>query len=259
MVLQSVNVKGQKLSIITVVRNNIDGMRATLKSIQDAKEFYRNFVIEWIVIDSCSSDGTSELLEDNNADIEVLVIENDHGLYDGMNKGIRLASGEFLYFLNSGDRILLHDDIASCFPLELNQVHIFAVEMSGKDTSFPMLKESVYFMRMPCHQGMIVPRLIEGDLVLYDLDFPINADLDYKILLFKKLGFNYQKICIAKLEKWGISQNYDSLFTPFNIAYREARLALKHNGILSALINFILRVPWHFLKFLRLRVVQKDL
>ena len=253
MILKGNVTKFQKISIITVVFNNLDGMRSTLKSIKAAKDFYRNFIIEWIVVDGCSSDGTSEFLESNRSVIAELIIENDRGLYDGMNKGIGLAGGELLLFLNSGDSLLLCEDIDDCFPLGLDKVHIFNVDVSGKDMYFPVLRESVFFLRMPCHQGMVVPRLIEGKLVFYDLSFPINADLDYKIVLFNKLGFTYRNMKIAHLEKWGISQNYDSALAPLKIAYREARLALKHNGIFSAFLNFILRVVWHSLKLLRLK------
>ena len=248
--------KSQKLSIITVVFNNLEGIRSTLRSIQAAKEFYRNFVIEWIVVDSCSSDGTSEFLENNCSLIAQLIIEKDRGLYDGMNKGISIAEGELLLFLNSGDSLLLCEELDDCFPLLLDKAHIFNVNVSGKDMSFPALKESVYFLRMPCHQGMVVPRLIEGRPVFYDISFPINADLDYKIVLFKKLGFSYINISIAHLEAWGISQNYDSILAPFKIAHREARLALKHNGFLSAFLNFTLRIGWHSFKLLRLKISE---
>lgn len=88
-----------KLSIITVNFNNIKGLKKTLESIccQTCKDF------EWIVIDGGSTDGSNELLEECSEKIDYWVSEKDHGIYEAMNKGIRVAKGDYLMFLNSGD------------------------------------------------------------------------------------------------------------------------------------------------------------
>lgn len=84
------------LSIITVVRNDPDGLERTSRSIQE-----QGADVEWIVIDGASTDDTLDCLDEHAPSI--LVSERDRGIYDAMNKGLRAASGEWITFLNAGD------------------------------------------------------------------------------------------------------------------------------------------------------------
>lgn len=88
-----------KLSIITVNLNNKDGLQRTIDSV--VSQTFRDF--EWIVIDGGSTDGSKELIEKYSNYISYWVSEPDKGIYNAMNKGIRVAKGEYLQFLNSGD------------------------------------------------------------------------------------------------------------------------------------------------------------
>jgi glycosyltransferase involved in cell wall biosynthesis len=242
----------QSLSIITAVRNNIQGMIKTIDSIRRIKSCVNRFFIEWIVIDSCSTDGTQELIKNNLDIIDKHIIEKDSGIYDGMNKGIKIAEGEFLFFLNSGDIVEYSLDLDNLFPLSKRNVYVFDVQTHRDDLYFPKFRVSPYLMRMPCHQAMIVPRIVKGTVYYYDTSYKINSDLDYKLRLYKKLNFTFhEEILIARLEKWGASQRYDNWFSPFKIASRETKLAYAHNGIVSAFINFAVRIPWHSIKLIR--------
>lgn len=95
------------VSIITVNYNNCKGLKKTLDSIkiQTSKDF------EWIVIDGGSTDGSKELLEQNTDIISYWVSEKDNGIYHAMNKGIKVAKGDYLQFLNSGDSLADRDII----------------------------------------------------------------------------------------------------------------------------------------------------
>lgn len=90
-----------KLSIITINRNNAAGLEKTLLSVatQTLKDF------EYIVIDGASTDGSVEVIKKFEPQFAHLkwVSESDKGIYNAMNKGIRIASGEYCQFLNSGD------------------------------------------------------------------------------------------------------------------------------------------------------------
>ena len=97
------------LSIITINRNNAAGLDRTLRSVasQTCKDF------EYIVIDGASTDGSVEVIhkhENSLGSILKWVSEPDKGIYSAMNKGIKMASGEYLQFLNSGD-CLCSDDV----------------------------------------------------------------------------------------------------------------------------------------------------
>ena len=91
-----------KLSIITINYNNAEGLRKTIESVlnQTSKEF------EYIVIDGASADGSLETIQTfklSNLQTFKSISEPDSGIYNAMNKGIRMAQGEYIHFLNSGD------------------------------------------------------------------------------------------------------------------------------------------------------------
>lgn len=87
-----------RFSIITVCKDNLNELILTFASINSQN----NADYEWIVIDGSSKDGTKKWLEANSLSMN-WVSEPDKGIYDAMNKGVRLAQGDFLVFMNSGD------------------------------------------------------------------------------------------------------------------------------------------------------------
>ena len=103
-----------KLSIITVNLNNREGLRKTIDSV--VGQTFRDF--EWIVIDGGSTDGSRELIEQYADHIAYWVSEPDKGIYNAMNKGIRVAQGEYLQFLNSGDWLVEERTLERCFAHE---------------------------------------------------------------------------------------------------------------------------------------------
>lgn len=88
-----------KYSIITVNFNNKEGLRKTIESV--IRQSFRDF--EFIIIDGGSTDGSVDVLKEYNSHINYWVSEPDGGIYQGMNKGIKEATGEYLNFMNSGD------------------------------------------------------------------------------------------------------------------------------------------------------------
>jgi len=98
---------GLKVTIITVCWNCIDAIAPTMKSIFD--QTYGN--IECVVIDGGSTDGTREYLESVRPRLTVFISEKDKGIYDAMNKGIHAASGDYIIFINAGDRLASADVI----------------------------------------------------------------------------------------------------------------------------------------------------
>ena len=96
-----------KLSIITINRNNADGLEKTMQSV--AAQTYKEF--EYIVVDGASTDGGIEVIESFESKFGHLkwVSEPDSGIYNAMNKGIRMASGDYIQILNSGDCLAKED------------------------------------------------------------------------------------------------------------------------------------------------------
>jgi len=88
-----------RLSIITINYNNCEGLKKTIDSV--VSQTFRDF--EWIVIDGGSTDGSKELIEQYSDYFAYWVSEPDKGIYHAMNKGVKVAKGDYLQFLNSGD------------------------------------------------------------------------------------------------------------------------------------------------------------
>jgi glycosyltransferase involved in cell wall biosynthesis len=95
---------GPKISVVTISLNRRDELEATIKSV--LAQSYPN--IEYLIIDGGSVDGTAELIKQWGSRIQYWVSEKDGGIYDAMNKGVRVATGEWVIFMNAGDRF--HDE-----------------------------------------------------------------------------------------------------------------------------------------------------
>lgn len=99
------------ISIITVVYNDVNNIKKTILNV--ANQIYNNF--EYIVIDGGSTDGTAEIIKKYENKIDYWLSERDKGIYDAMNKGIDLARGDWVNFMNSGDRFYSRFVLKSLF------------------------------------------------------------------------------------------------------------------------------------------------
>ena len=89
------------LSIITINKDNRIGLQKTIDSLGSLGE--RNY--QWVCIDSVSTDGSVELANQFKTKDDIVISEKDTGIYNAMNKGISLAKGDYVLFLNSGDTL----------------------------------------------------------------------------------------------------------------------------------------------------------
>ena len=92
-----------KFSIITVTYNAAKVLEDTIQSI--VTQTYKN--LEYIIVDGGSTDETLDIIHKYQEHITTVISEPDQGLYDAMNKGIKLATGDYLCFLNAGTRMIL--------------------------------------------------------------------------------------------------------------------------------------------------------
>ncbi|MCB0642106.1 MAG: glycosyltransferase, partial [Phaeodactylibacter sp.] len=99
--------KHPKISVITVVYNAVDLLEDTLLSVLN--QTYDN--IEYVVVDGASTDGTTEIVHRYKDRIDRWVSEPDKGLYNAMNKGLAMATGDFVWFMNAGDHIYSPDTL----------------------------------------------------------------------------------------------------------------------------------------------------
>lgn len=97
-----------KISVITINYNNCDGLRKTIESV--VNQTYKS--VEYIIIDGGSTDGSLEAIKEYADKIGYWVSEADNGCYHAMNKGIKVATGEYVIFMNSGDYFYSNEIIA---------------------------------------------------------------------------------------------------------------------------------------------------
>ena len=177
-----------RISIITVVYNGKEAIQQTIKSI--AAQTYTN--IEYIVVDGASTDGTVDIIK-NSSSINQWVSEKDKGLYDAMNKGIDMATGDYLWFINAGDSIFDNTILDKVFSLPLADVYYgqtMIVDAQGKELGLRRLKAPENFTwksllngMLVCHQSFIVRKEITTK---YSTHFHISADYEWMIKCMKK-------------------------------------------------------------------------
>lgn len=172
-----------KISIITVCYNAQDYILKTIKSVLDNK--LEN--IEYIIIDGNSKDKTLDLIEIYSDKIDIIISEPDSGIYDAMNKGIKVATGDYITFLNADDYIddlfleNVNNIISNYMPDYIFSA-VFAVKTNGSKRKFipDELSLNKKFDKMPFpHPGLLVRRKIFEEIGYFNLNFKYASDLDW--------------------------------------------------------------------------------
>ncbi len=256
----------KRISIITITYNNFSGLRKTAESVE--RQSYRDF--EWIIVDGASTDGTKEYLEqlhregakfvgENEGQIvdwaggklrgEALQIrivsEPDKGVYDAQNKGIRLATGDYCFFLNAGDcfcngEVLAqmfgsvagkenHERVCGCgesgtqcgereVGLPIVYGNEVVVDATGKRVDYCRGVENPGFVDLynSCmkHQATFIPRALFAQYGDYDISLRICADWEW---FFRVIAFHddvrlcYKDVDVSYFDNTGLSYHSPDL------------------------------------------------
>ena len=205
------------LSIITINRNNLAGLKKTVESV--LQQSYVDY--EWIVIDGGSTDGSRALIEQHAGQLAFWCSEPDGGIYNALNKGLSHANGEYVQFLNSGD--WLYDDhtlekAISTIADDNQQADIYYgdnLQVRDDGQSVPATyPDELGFLFFPynniCHQATFYRRtLFDGNP--YDESFSIVSDWAMNLnLLFKGATFKHLEQFIVYYDNSGRSSAADS-------------------------------------------------
>lgn len=203
-----------KVTVITVCRNNKDALKLTMHNVSSLQ--YPN--LEYIVIDGRSSDGTLELLEKYQGLLNKWVSEPDNGIYDAMNKGTEMATGEWVIFMNAGDTFADTNVLSRIFGESRKDVDVIYGDVikgdSIKVAEPPHNAHRMYF----CHQSALVRR----SLVLqypFDTSHHMSADFKQMKTLFLK-GYKFLQLPfpVARFDLSGVSNTSRSKGLRDNIA-----------------------------------------
>lgn len=245
-----------KISIITTSYNSEKTLQDTLESI--LRQTYDN--IELIVIDGLSTDSTVDIIKQYEVKFKGRmrwISEKDKGIYDAMNKGIKMATGDIVGILNSddfysSDRIL--EEVAASFKKDYKidavygDVHFIHQDQPEKCARY---YSSAYFRPwllrfgfMPAHPSFYVKREVYQRYGLYSLDYNIASDYDMMVRLFykHKIHAKYLKLDFVTMRIGGISTK--NLHNRLQIS-KEDVIACKRNGMYT---NFLFICVKYFAK-----------
>lgn len=195
------------ISIITVTYNNAKGLDSTIKSV--VAQTNKNF--EYIVVDGASSDDTLELIKNNANVITKWVSEPDSGIYNAMNKGVRMASGDYCLFMNAGDMLFSPTTVEEIYKEDLDADFIegrISFNTTGK-LSNPTSKRTLFTYLYGInnnHQASLISRKLLLEIP-YDESYKIAADMKFNIgaIICKNCSFKTIDTVICNYEVGGRS------------------------------------------------------
>ena len=237
------------VTIITIVHNNVKTIRTAVQSV--AHQSYEN--IEHIVIDNCSNDGTLEAIYQQENDISLIISEPDDGIYHALNKGIKLANGEIVGFLNSDDVLKNRNTISTIVQnlmAEDNEAVYGDLQYFSKQRPNRIIrswKSNKYTSKkfrqgwMPPHPTFYTYKDIYLKYGFFDISYKISSDYDMmlRLLYEKKIKAKYIPEVLVKMQRGGVSnQNLRSIMLK---SKEDFLIMKKYNFSLLTLINKTLR------------------
>ena len=195
-----------KVSVVTVCYNCDKLLQKTITNV--LRQTYKN--LEYIIIDGASTDSTAEVIETFRPHLTTVVSEPDRGIYDAMNKGVRLATGEWVIFMNAGDGFAADDVLQRVFAEERAADVVYGdVVKRGviKKAEAPHNGHRMFF----CHQSALTRTTCLRE---YPFDIRHRMSADFK--LFKQLFLAGKRFLqldfpIADFDVTGVSNSLDSL------------------------------------------------
>jgi glycosyltransferase involved in cell wall biosynthesis len=243
-----------KFSIITVCYNAKAFLASAINSVK-AQDFLKT---EYIIIDGGSYDCTIEVVESFSDCVTHFVSETDDGIYDAMNKGLVLASGDVIGILNSDDFypnpsvitevVQAFSDNPSVDMILGNIDFVRRHDLTKPVRFYSSFNFRPWMMRfgfMPAHPAAFIKRSAYEKVGAYKLGYKIGADFEWfvRAFLVHKLSFVKIDKTLVRMREGGVST---SGFKSYWLSSKEQVRALRDNGIYSNLAFVLIRLPIKF-------------
>lgn len=241
------------ITVVTVVYNGEQFLEETILSV--INQTYVN--VEYIIIDGGSTDGTLDIIRKYEYAIDYWVSEKDEGIYDAMNKGINLATGDWINFMNGGDTFYDEKSIQEIFihSLEENVQVVFGKSITFFDNlekirykDFNSENKIFFLKKMPNHQAVFVKHTFYK-FNKFDTSYSFLADTDYLRKCFKESNFKEVETIVSRFELGGVSNFY--------ISYKNFKNLLEESARLYG--NYYLSLSKHLSKFVLQKILGKKL
>lgn len=247
-----------KISVITTTYNSASTVQDTIESV--GRQVFDGEV-EYIIIDGGSTDATLDIVGQYPGLVTKVISEPDSGLYDAMNKGIRLATGDVVGILNSDD-FYTSDDVLATIAGEFERKEVDAVygdvhfvRPDNLDKCVRYYSSSMFspfFLRfgfMPAHPSFYVRRECYEQYGLYDTSYRIASDYDMMVRLFYKykITYSYIKRDMVTMRTGGLSTK--SLKNRMLITSEDVK-ACRRNGLYSNVAMISLKYLYKIFEFI---------
>lgn len=244
-----------KISIITVCYNSVDTIENTIFSV--ASQSYKN--IEYIIVDGNSKDGTVSIIQRHEGQISKWISEPDKGLYDAMNKGILMATGDLIGILNSDDTFNSNTIIEEIVAFHTENTidasvgNILQHRRDGKIIRIYSSKnwcpDKLKIGFMPPHPSVFFRRELFNKFGHYNLGYVIGADYELitRFFLKEKIFWKYSGITTTAMLVGGLSSSGTS---SYNLITQEIQKALRINGIEFSPFKIKFRGVWKIKEYL---------
>jgi glycosyltransferase involved in cell wall biosynthesis len=245
-----------KITVVTVVYNGFNFIEKTINSVLN--QTYEN--IEYIIIDGNSTDGTKELLNKykNNKSIKI-ISENDNGIYDAMNKGVSLSTGNWINFMNAGDIFFHNDTLKEIFSLDCSNATIIYGDLMVTYNGFSKIQKAKNLFNLKygmcfSHQSTFFETsFAKGNL--YNLKFKLASDFDliYKAYSTDRL-FIYRNKIVSNVISNGIADK--NRVKTLNEYFK---ISKKYNSKFILLPNYIKNYTITFLTIVMKKIIPNSL
>ena len=244
-----------KISIITVCYNSDKTIEKTIKSV--ISQTYNN--VEYIIIDGKSKDTTIDIIKQYEANVSNWISEADKGLYDAMNKGISLATGDIIGILNSDDIFtdnFVLENVAKFHNqnnVDASVGNIIQFNNEGKTVRKYSAKkwnpEKLKIGFMPAHPAIFFKKELFDKYGVYQLDFTIGADYELitRFFLKHKITWKFSNITTTSMLIGGLSS---SGVGSYKLISKEIKKALTLNDVKFNYSKVKLRGIWKIIGFL---------
>jgi glycosyltransferase involved in cell wall biosynthesis len=246
-----------RTTVITVCRNSAATIEDAIRSV--ASQTHPD--IEHIVIDGASTDGTLDLIERHRDRIAKVVSEPDRGIYDAMNKGVSIASGDVICFLNSDDvyaNSAVISNVVDC--LERNNLDVVYgdVEFFKDETPGIALRryrsnrfrpDRIAWGWMPAHPALFVRRHVFDQYGGFRINYRIAGDFEFVARVFHRdtLRYCYLPEVLVRMRMHGISTGGWRNTLLLN---REVLRACRENGVPTNIFKILSKYPAKLLEYL---------